>query len=226
MGNVKELAAFVFIACLLVGIGLSMAISKSEATYQTVEGDIGYLMNTEEIESGVFDRAFDADFRAKVRVTEIEKVESVSALASIYENGERVAQYSLGQLSFDEQFPFNSEYITFAAGGLNGLAEDGEGYYWTHVIRIDESSLKSELDLTNEGEFTSWLEYEASAVNDGEPVIFGIGVIEGNDEYQSYFNDRDEFYSWANEQEKIVTFELLVSSSGVEVESWDHRDDE
>ncbi|MGJ9381903.1 hypothetical protein [Salipaludibacillus sp. CF4.18] len=148
MKDLKVFTAVIFIVCLFIGIGLSMLLDNSEKTFQTLDGEeFGFFVDHQEIESSIFDAAFDASFHARVNVAFPGEIRTVTSLINIYEEGEHVAQYPSGALIFDDDFLFEGDYVDFATGGMNNLEENDDGYYWTQVIKVTNGSLRSGVDL-------------------------------------------------------------------------------
>ncbi|WP_416148691.1 hypothetical protein ACM26V_20840 [Salipaludibacillus sp. HK11] len=219
MSSLTKMTVFGFIVCIVIGVGLSFVIGKGEQTYQSLEeGDIGYLVHQDEMGSSPFDRAFDTTFKIRVQVTAPEKIKNITSFINIYEYGEHIAEYRLGGMHYDDEFSFYSGAIDFALGGMRNTDEDEEGYYWTHVIQAEEGSLRSTMDMLDEGELKGYVEMKDGPVNDGELVMNGVGVIEGPNAMQSFSGDRDEFYQWAENYERVFAYEILFSSEEIDIE--------
>ncbi|WP_280770418.1 hypothetical protein [Salipaludibacillus daqingensis] len=226
MDRLKRLTTISFLLCIAIGLGISFVIGEADSTYHSeLEGDIGYLASQEKLESDLFDLAFDTTFKGRVHVSDQEKVKMVSSFINIYEYGEHVAQFPLGSLHYDDEFPFDYPHIDFVLGGINHSDEEEieEGFYWTNVVQVGEGSLRSHLDMADEGRFSFSSNEEVGAVNDGELVLLGVALMEGEAEMQSISGDRDRFYHWAENKEKVFAYEVLISSGDEMEETWDKR---
>ncbi len=219
------MTAVTFTFCLFIGLVFSMALGQPVSEQET--GDIGYTTSPEiERKANIFELAFKSTFTTRVHVTDPEKVRTVTSVANVFEYGEHVAQHVSGALLYDDEFPFEGDYINFAAGGISGIDEGADGDYWLQMIATDQGGVKSNLDLREEGGSVATVAQDAAPVNDAESVIYGVTVVEGTGELYSSFEDRDRFYDWAEYEEKVITFELLISSERLELESWGLREEE
>jgi len=227
MDRLKRLSLVGFLLCISIGVSLSFIIGESEPTYHSkMEGDIGYLVSQDKLEANLFDSAFDTTFKGRIHVTGAEKVKMITPFINIYEYGEHVAQFPLGFLHYDDEFPFENQYIDFALGGINmsDEEENGDGLYWTNVVLVNGGSLRSHLDMVDEGRFKFSSNEEVGAVNDGELVLIGVALMEGEVEMQSIYGERDRFYHWAENKEKVFAYEVLISTDDeMELETWDKR---
>ncbi|MBM7095429.1 hypothetical protein JSY36_06670 [Bacillus sp. H-16] len=225
MKNVKLVAALVFVLCIGGGVLFSFLLgSHGQDAFGQEAGDIGYLTEYGETDEVMFDLAFDTTFTARVNITSPEEVGYIYSAVNIYEYGERVAHHLIASWSFDEQFPFESSELSLAAGGLKVEGED-EGLLWSTVMHGKHEtgtySLKSSLDLREEGSFQVWNSNYSAPVNEGEPVIYGYGVVEGNMSLYSHLPNRDRFFEWAKDQEKVITFEIMITSDEIEMGNWE-----